>query len=281
MPNDDGGLILSTDEAADALAKEPDLAPVIRSLKGADDFLNGGARYCLWLKDASLATLRQSPFVRNRIAHVKAYRSKSKRSTTRELANTAWLFGEIRHTGEPFILIPRHSSERRDYVPLGFFDKGEIAHDSCLFVPGASEFGFGILMSRMHMAWLRNIGGRLKSDYSYSGGIVYNPFPWPDADEKSRAKIRALAQNILDARAAHQGATLADLYDPDAMPADLRKAHRALDAAVDKLYRPQPFASDRERVEHLFGLYEKLVVPLAAIAAAKPKARRKRSGGTS
>jgi hypothetical protein len=128
----------------------------------------------------------------------------------------------------------------------------------------------------MHMAWLSNIGGRLKNDYRYSSGIVYNPFPWPEADEKTKAKIRALAQAVLDARAAHPNDTLADLYDPDVMPPDLRKAHRALDLAVDKLYRAAPFGSDRERVEHLFGLYEKLIAPLSAAATAKPKTRRTR-----
>jgi hypothetical protein len=131
----------------------------------------------------------------------------------------------------------------------------------------------------MHMAWMRAITGRLESRYMYSVGVCYNPFPWPEADEKARQKIRALAQAVLDARAAHPGATLADLYDPDVMPPDLRKAHRALDQAVDKLYRAAPFSSDRERVEHLFGLYEKLVAPLSAIAAMKLKAKRTKKHG--
>jgi hypothetical protein len=126
------------------------------------------------------------------------------------------------------------------------------------------------------MAWLRNIGGRLKNDYRYSSGIVYNPFPWPPLDDVAKQKLEILAKTVLDARAAHEGATLADLYDPDVMPEDLRKAHRALDEAVDRLYRKEPFASDRERVEHLFGLYEKLTAPMLAAAAAKPKRRRKK-----
>ena len=125
------------------------------------------------------------------------------------------------------------------------------------------------------MAWLRNIGGRLKNDYRYSIGIVYNPFPWPQLDEAAKTKLEKLAKTVLDARVAHEGATLADLYDPDVMPEDLRKAHRALDEAVDRLYRKAPFASDRERVEHLFGLYEKLTAPMLA-AAAKPKRGRKK-----
>ncbi len=133
---------------------------------------------------------------------------------------------------------------------------------------------FALITSRMHMAWLLNIGGRLESRYQYSIGIVYNPFPWPQLDEAAKTKLEKLAKTVLDARAAHEGATLADLYDPNVMPQDLRKAHRALDEAVDRLYRKQPFASDRERVEHLFG-YEKLTAPMLA-AAAKPKRGRKR-----
>jgi hypothetical protein len=128
----------------------------------------------------------------------------------------------------------------------------------------------------MHMAWTRIVGGRLESRYQYSVGINYNPFPWPQLDEIAKTKLEKLAQAVLDARAAHPTATLADLYDPDVMPADLRKAHRALDSAADKLYRAAPFVSDRERVEHLFGLYEKLVAPLSVIAAAKTKAKRTR-----
>ncbi len=134
---------------------------------------------------------------------------------------------------------------------------------------------FALITSRMHMAWLRNIGGRLESRYQYSIGIVYNPFPWPQLDDAARQKIEKLAKAVLDARAAHEGATLADLYDPDVMPEDLRKAHRVLDEAVDRLYRKEPFASDRERVEHLFGLYERLTAPMLA-APAKPKRGRKK-----
>ncbi len=160
-------------------------------------------------------------------------------------------------------------------MPIGFQSHGEIAHDSCLFVPNATLSDFALITSRMHMSWLRNIGGRLKSDYRYSIGIVYNPFPWPQLDLAAKTKLEKLAKTVLDARAAHEGATLADLYDPDVMPEDLRKAHRALDEAVDRLYRKDPFASDRERVEHLFGLYEKLTAPMLA-AAAKPKRGRKK-----
>jgi hypothetical protein len=144
-------------------------------------------------------------------------------------------------------------------------------------LPDASLWDFGVLTSAMHMSWLRHIGGRLKSDYRYSIALVYNTFPWPDATPAQRKRIEALAQAVLDARAMPKNATssLADLYDPDTMPAELRKAHRELDAAVDKLYRARPFGSDRERVEHLFPLYEALVQPTSAAAKANKRTDRR------
>jgi hypothetical protein len=159
-------------------------------------------------------------------------------------------------------------------VPIGWLEPPTIPSNLVRVLLNATLSDFGLITSRMHMAWLRVIGGRLKSDYQYSNGIVYNPFPWPRLDDAAKTNLEKLAKTMLDARAAHEGATLADLYDPDVMPQDLRKAHRALDEAVDLLYRKEPFASDRERVEHLFGLYEKLTAPM--LAAAKPKRGRKK-----
>jgi hypothetical protein len=175
----------------------------------------------------------------------------------------------------PFLVIPKASLERRDYVPIGWLSPPTIPSDLLFVIQTATLSDFALITSRMHMAWLRNIGGRLKNDYRYSSGIVYNPFPWPQLDEAAKTKLERLAKTVLDARAAHDGETLADLYDPRVMPEDLRKAHRALDEAVDRLYRNEPFASDRERVKHLFGLYEKLTAPMLA-AAAKPKRGRKK-----
>jgi restriction-modification enzyme MmeI-like protein len=171
--------------------------------------------------------------------------------------------------------LPEVSSERRDYVPIGYLKPPTIPSNKLLVMRNADLCTFGLLTSRMHMAWTRIVGGRLKSDFQYSVGINYNPFPWPAINLAAKQKLEKLAQAVLDARAAHDGATLADLYDPDVMPEDLRKAHRALDEGVDRLYRKEPFASDRERVEHLFGLYEKLTAPMLA-AAVKPKRGRKK-----
>lgn len=275
MPNDGGHLILTENERVEALANEPDLADVIRTLLGAKDSIEGGSRYCLWLDGVSPERLRRSTFIRQRVSEVKSYRLKSVRVATRRQADTPALFAEIRHTGRPYILVPRHPSERRDYVPFGFYDGQPIAHDSCLFMPDATVETFGLLTSRMHMAWLSHIGGRIKSDFRYSIGVVYNTFPWPEVSASARKRVERLAQDVLDARANHVGATLADLYDPDLMPADLRRAHRTLDTAVDRLYRPASFGSDRERVEHLFGLYERMV---AGFLATPVLVKRRRKG---
>lgn len=177
----------------------------------------------------------------------------------------------------PFLCIPEVSSENRNYVPIGWLTPPIIPSNLVRILPNASLFEFGILTSAMHMAWLRDIGGRLESRYRYSIGLVYNTFPWPDAGPTQRKNIEALAQAVLDARALPKNATssLADLYDPDTMPAELRKAHRDLDVAVDKLYRPRPFGSDRVRVEHLFPLYQALVEPTSAAAKANKRTERR------
>jgi len=175
-------------------------------------------------------------------------------------------------------VIPEVSSERRDYVPIGWLKPPTIPSNLVRVLLDADLWHFGVLTSTMHMSWLRQIGGRLESRYRYSIGIVYNAFAWPEATDQQRAKVRGLAQSVLDARREFPNATLADLYDAEAMPPTLRKAHRALDEAVDKLYRPAAFAEDRDRVEHLFGLYERLVAPLVA-AAAQPRGRRSKRAG--
>ena len=282
MPNDGGNLILSAAEYS-ALKSDP-VAPYVRRLLGAKDFLDGGERFCLWLTDAPASLQRASEFTRRRLDATRQYRAASTRATTRALADTPNLFGEIRQRPGPFALIPRHTSERRDYVPFGFFEDGPIAHDSCLFLADANAFHFAILTSRMHMAWLRQIGGRLKSDYRYSISLVYNTFPWPDASPTQRTQIEKLAQAVLDARALPKNATstLADLYDPDTMPSELRRAHRELDTAVERLYRRALFGSDRERVEHLFTLYQRLVDPLQneGVRQNRRVARRRASADT-
>ena len=181
----------------------------------------------------------------------------------------------------PFLIVPRVSSERRQYHPIGYEEPPVIPSDALIWGANAALFDFAIITATMHMGWLRYFGGRLKSDYRYSVGVVYNTFPWPALDNKSKETLTKTGQAILDARAAHPDATLADLYDPDAMPANLRKAHMANDKAVDRLYRKKPFESERERVEHLFMLYEQLQSPILAAAKSKPSKRRAKTIKTS
>lgn len=270
----DNGIYIFTDDEKNAfIEEEPGATGLFRPLIGSDEFINGGQRWILFLENVSAETLRGMPRVADRVAAVRNYRAASKKTKTRELADYPTKF-EVRTIPEkPFLAVPKVSSERREYLPLGWLAPPTLPSQLVQVIVDADVFHFGLITSRIHMAWLRHIGGRLKSDYQYTIGVVYNTFPWPQADDKAKEKLRALAQAVLDARAAHPGATLADLYDSDLMPADLRKAHRELDLAVDRLYRREPFDSDRARVEHLFGLYEKLAAPL--IAASRAKRKRK------
>jgi hypothetical protein len=270
-PTDNGGLIFSASERAEGISAEPTLAAYLRPLIGAHDFLSGINRYCLWLPEAHPKTLKASKIIQNRMDIVRKFRIASSKKTTREDARRSWEFSEIRHVEGPFIAIPAHTSERRDYVPFAFFSSNEITHNSCFAVRNAAISDFAILTSSMHMAWMRTIGGKLKSDYRYSVGLVYNTFPMPPV--KDLKKLEPFAQAILDARAKFPDATLADLYDPDTMPTDLLKAHTANDKAVDKLYRKSGFKSERERVEHLFGLYEKMTSGMLATTK-KPRKRK-------
>jgi hypothetical protein len=275
QPIDEGQYIFNPEELAEFLSQEPRAKKYMHPFIGSAEFINGGRRWILILDGAPPGDLRSMPAVMRRIAAVRRFRSQSRRSSTLQLADTPTRFQVTVIPGGPFLVIPEVSSERRDYVPIGWLKPPAIPSNLVRVLLDADLWHFGILTSAMHMAWLRQIGGRLKSDYRYSVGIVYNTFPWPESTDRQRAKVRALAQAILDARAHFPQSTLGDLYDVDAMPPLLRKAHRSLDHAVDKLYRPEAFTGDRDRAEHLFGLYEKLVTPLVA-GASEPARRVKR-----
>ena len=215
--------------------------------------------------------LRTLPKVRERIAAVRAYRLSSRSRPTQALAETPTLYHVNVIPTAPFLVVPKVSSERREYVPIGWLEPPVIPSDLVFIIENANKPLFGLLTSAMHMAWLRHIGGRLKSDYRYSIGLVYNTFPVPPIPAERLQRLEPYADAVLTARAAHPDATLADLYDPDLMPPNLRRAHRDLDGAVDKLYRRSGFSSDRERVEHLLRLYEEMLVPLAT----NPRAQRR------
>ena len=216
--------------------------------------------------------------VRERLSAVRSFRAESKRTTTRRLADFPRSYGVTVVPERPFLIIPQVSSERREYVPIGWLEPPIIPSEKLRILPDATLGEFGLLTSAMHMAWMRTVTGRMKSDYMYSVGVVYNTFPMPPGFGASggehATKLEPLAQAVLDARAAFPDATLADLYDPNLMPPTLRRAHRSLDRAVDRLYRSRGFATERERAEHLFMLYEKMRSPLG-VGVRKLKRRRR------
>ncbi len=275
-PIDNGHYIFDAEQRTAFLAVEPEAAPFLRPFVGAREYLQGGKRWILVLHDAPPQALALLPHVRERIAAVRAYREASRSAPTQRLAATPTLYHVNVIPTAPFLVIPEVSSERREYVPVGWLEPPTIPSNLVRVLEGATLADFALLTSAMHMAWLRHIGGRLKSDYRYSIGAVYNTFPTPPRDS-DLSKLEPLAQAVLDARAAHQQATLADLYDPDLMPPTLRRAHQTLDRAVDRLYRRADFASERDRVEHLLTLYEKLRTPLQATVKRKRRTRRPRN----
>jgi hypothetical protein len=260
QPTDGGNLIISAEEYDDFIKKEPNAKKFIKEFLGADEFINGRKRFCLWLVDASPAELRKMPLVMKRVEAVKEMRSSSNKAATRNWAAYPYLFTENRQPERGnYLLIPRVSSEKRYYIPIGYVSHTIIASDAVQIIPNATLFEFGVLTSLAHNAWMRVVCGRLKSDYRYSNDIVYNNFPWPKPTEKQKAKIEQTAQAILDARAKYPESSLADLYDERAMPADLRKAHQANDKAVMAAYGfslNNMFDDEKAIVAELFKLYQ-------------------------
>ncbi len=280
MPNDGGHLIIEEPDYAEFIQKEPQAKQFIRKFLGAQEFINNKERYCLWLMGANPSELKKCPLVLQRIEQTRQHRQNSTREATQKLAVTPSLFGEIRHPENGnYLLIPSTSSERRAYIPIGFFDSSVISSNANLIIPNATLYEFGILTSRMHMAWTRAVCGRLKSDYRYSAQIVYNNFPWVNLEKNAKKEqhiIEEKAQAILDCRKKYPECSLADLYNPETMPPDLVKAHHNLDKAVDKLYRKTPFADDTERVAFLFDLYRQKT---ADLFTEKKKAKRGKNRG--
>ncbi|KOO13573.1 methyltransferase [Vibrio xuii] len=260
MPADGGHLLLETPEKEDLIRREPASQKWIKKVYGASEFINSRERWCLWLKNCTSKELLEMPLVQERVKSVKAFRESSSRAGTQKGAETPHLFNEIRHPNSgSYILIPRHSSERRTYVPIGFLDNDIISTDANMMIPGGSLFDFGILTSLLHNDWMRLVGGRIKSDYRYSAALVYNTFPWPVVTLEQREAIAQLAENILFVREDFPGKTLADLYNPETMPVELLLAHQELDAAVDKLYRSKMFKDTSERLSFLLARYEEMV----------------------
>jgi hypothetical protein len=270
-PVDGGNYIFNDAQRAAFLVNEPAAEPYIRPFIGGREYLNNVSRWIVHPESIPPQELRKMPAILDLVASVRAYRSASEGGLAKSLADTPQAYHVTVVPREPFLVLAEVSSERRDYAPIGWMKPPAIPSNKILVVRGAEPWLLALLQSAMHMGWLRHIGGRMKSDYSYSAGLVYNTFPMPPA--KDLSKLEPHAQAILDARAKFPDATLAELYDPDIMPAELRRAHLANDKAVDKLYRKSGFASERERVEHLFMLYEKMTAGMLA-AEKKPKKRK-------
>ena len=235
-PTDGGFLFLSPEERDELLKREPGTEKFIRQIYGATEYINNKARYCLWLVGASPSELRKSPFIMERVEQVRQFRLNSTKAATQRSADTPTLFQEIRHPDSEYIIIPRHSSETRRYIPFGFVQPQIVVNDAVQIIPDAKIYHFGIMMSNVHMAWTRAVCGRIKSDYRYSKDVVYNNFPWPTPTDTQKTKIEQTAQAILDARARYPESSLADLYDELTMPPELRKAHQDNDRAVMQAY---------------------------------------------
>lgn len=261
MANDAKGKLsnYSEEQKLELCSKYPKLEEIFRPILGADEYINNKKRYCLWFKEKDLSIIKSIPEIYNVINEVKLSRLNSNREGTRKLADVPYLFGEIRQPNSSYILVPRVSSERRSYVPIGFISPNIIASDATLIIPNATIYEFGVLTSSIHMSWMRTVCGRLKSDYRYSGKVVYNNFPWPTPTEDQKSKIEKSAQGILDARALYQDSSLADLYDELTMPIELRKAHQANDRAVMEAYGFDKNLSEEEIVAKLFDMYASLV----------------------
>ena len=272
-PIDGGNYLFTEEEKIEFLKKEPQAEQYFRRWLGADEFLYGYHRYCLWLGDCSPEQLKKMPEAMKRIDAVRNFRLASKSAPTRKIADTPTRFHVENMPSDEYILISRVSSERRLYLPIGYIEAQNLTSDTALILIGAKLYHFGILTSIMHNAWMRTVCGRLESRYRYSAGIVYNNFPWPEnPTEKQKQAIETAAQGVLDARAQFPNSTLADLYDPLTMPPVLLKAHQTLDRAVDTAYGKTNFTTEAQRVAFLFELYQKYT---SLFAADKPKRRAK------
>lgn len=259
MLNDNGNLILSKQEKKNLESKYPVLKEYIKMYLWAKEYLNGQERWCLDIPDTALNKVKDIPEIQDRFLKVKIFREKSTEVSTRKIANQPNKFYFYSHKDWDSIIIPRTSSERREYIPIWFLDWNTIISDAAQALYNAEFWMFWMITSRIHMAWMRKVAWRLKTDYRYSGWLVYNTFPFPNITEKQKETITELVKNVLDEREKHSEKTLAQMYDPDKMPEWLKQAHHELDLAIERCYRLKPFESDEERLEYLFTLYEKMI----------------------
>ena len=272
IPYDDGNLLLSLNEKEELIETYPELNNLIRRYGGSFEMLNEKWRYCFWLKNVNPSLIKKSSILIERINKCKSFRESAKSKSVNSKATTPYLFGDIRQPENDYLLVPRVSSHKRNYLPIGYISKETILADSAYGLPNATKYQFGILQSLMHNVWIRTVAGKLKSDYRYSNNLVYNNYPWPfEPSDKNKQKVEQKAQKILDVRAKFPDSSLADLYHPLTMPSNLVKAHQELDKAVDLCYRPQAFTNENARIEYLFYLYNQYTAPLLTDKKTKKK----------
>ena len=275
MANDKGFLLLNEDEKNELINQNKDSARFIKQLSGGAEFVRGIKRYCLWIKDKELKQAYKISQIADRIDNVEIHRLNSKRKATQILAEYPHMFGEIRHQSSDSIIIPRTSSENRDYIPIGFLNDETVISDSAMAIYNAQPWLFAVVTSRMHMVWVRNVGGKLKTDYRYSAKLCYNTFPFPNISDKQKENLSLYVFAVIDERAKHNK-TMAQLYNPTSMPKGLLKAHQELDIAIEQCYRLQPFKNDTERLEYLFKQYEEITKKDTLFAKQK-KTRKKKA----
>lgn len=257
--NDGGNFVLTKDQKDSLIDKYPESKVLIRNYIGSQEFIRGQQRWCLFISEDQVPLARSIPEINSRLNKIKALRSASTEKSTRAMADFPHRYYFLAHKETDSIIIPRTSSENRDYIPMGFLDKKTIISDAAQVIYDAKPYIFAILNSRMHMTWVRAVGGRLKTDLRYSSALCYNTFPFPNITDKQKESLTTHVYNILEEREKYPEKTMADLYDPDKMPNGLREAHKFLDQAIDQIYRGKPFESDEERLAHLFKLYEEMI----------------------
>ena len=258
MPNDGGGLILDEEESKDLISNNPEAKRYLRKLVGSTEFINGVNRYCLWIEDEELEEALEYEFIKNKIEQSKNHRLASKDKGTNKLALRPHQFRDRNTAVDSAIIVPSTSSERREYIPLGFLPKETVILNSALAIYDAQPWLFGVLHSKMHMVWVDAVGGKLETRYRYSAKLCYNTFPFPKLNEKQKETINQYVFAILDERAKYPEKTMAWLYNPESMPSGLKQAHHDLDLAIERIYRLTPFNSDEERLEYLFKLYDEM-----------------------
>lgn len=272
-PNDGGNLTMELHEKNRLLTSAPDMSIYIRRFLGSEEFINGKDRFCVWVPPRGLDAASSFPELRGRFERTASMRLSSVKSSTQKLAETPHLFAEIRHKEAESILVPCVSSGLREYIPIGYLDPGVVISNRCFAAHDAEPWVFALLTSKMHMSWVNVVAGRMRINYQYSNTIVYNNFPVPPLPDPMKEKLTVAALRVLDVREYHCEQTLAELYDPEKMPQDLRDAHAAVDSLVDSIYSRKPYETDEQRLSDLFSLYERMTADEVAKAPAK-KTRR-------